>query len=108
MGDSGPKLPWLGEAQAKFVKAERHLDRDTLRFEAAGPAFGTAGGGPLWVDAQAGHIVDVQWGRPNHDNYKNFRLRLVGEELMGAQAWKGLLERHYEGCPVSSGGTSAP
>jgi hypothetical protein len=101
-------LHWLGDATARFVRAERHLERETLRFEVSGPAFGKAGGGPLWVDAAEGYLVDVQWGRPNHDNYKDFRLRLIGEEPAGAQAWTALLRRHYEGCPTPSGGTSAP
>lgn len=96
-------LTWMGVATARFVGVERHLDRDTLRFEVSGPAFGKAGGGPLWVDAHLGFIVDVQWGRPNHDNYTDFRLRLIAEEPAGEVAWKALLTRHYEGCPPSGG-----
>ena len=99
-GDT-PPLIWAGEAKARFVKAERHLDRDTLRFEVSGTAFGDKGGGPLWVDARDGHIVDVQWGRPNHDNYTEFRLRRIAEEPSGEAAWKALLTRHFEGCPPS-------
>lgn len=97
-------LIWMGDATARFVGAERHLDRNTLRFEVTGGAFGEAGGGPLWVDATLGYIVDVQWGRPNHDNYKDFRLRLIGEEPVGEAAWTALLTRHFEGCPLPSGG----
>ncbi len=97
----GFRLLWLGDAEVRFVRAERHLDRKTLRFEVTGTAFGEAGGGPLWVDARKGNLVDVQWGRPNHDNYKNFRLRLIGEKPAGATAWTTLLKRHYEGCPAS-------
>ncbi|MDF7775683.1 hypothetical protein P1X14_10535 [Sphingomonas sp. AOB5] len=98
-------LIWTGEATARFVGIERHLDRNTLRFDVSGPAFGDKGGGPLWVDARSGYIVDVQWGRPNHDNYRDFRLKLIGEEPAGDAAWTALLTRHFEGCP---GGTSAP
>ena len=95
-----PPLTWMGEAKARFVRAEPHLGRDTLRFEVSGSAFGE-GGGPLWVDATDGHIVDVQWGRPNHDNYTDFRLKLIAEEPPGEPAWTALLKRHYEGCPPS-------
>ena len=94
---------WIGDARARFVTTERHLDRDTLRFGVTGTAFGMAGGGPLWVDAREGYIVDVQWGRPNHDNYTDFRLRLIGEEPSGQAAWTALLTRHFEGCPPSGG-----
>ena len=93
-------VEWMGDATARFVRAEVHLGRETLRFEVSGPAFGDAGGGPLWVDAKRGHLVDVKWGRPNHDNYKDFRLRLVGEEPTGEAAWKALLKRHFEACPA--------
>lgn len=99
---ANPPLTWMGEAKARFVATEQHLGRETLRFEVTGSAFGAEGGGPLWVDATLGFIVDVQWGRPNHDNYKDFRLKLVGEEPVGAAAWTALLKRHFEGCP--SGG----
>ena len=93
-------IEWMGKATAKFVRAETHLGRKALRFEVSGPAFGATGGGPLWVDAKRGHLVDVQWGRPNHDNYKDFRLRLVGVEASGAAAWTALLKRHFQECPT--------
>ena len=92
----------LGPATARFVAAEKHMGVDTLRFDVSGEAFGSFGGGPLWVDARDGHIIDVQWGRPNHDGYKDFRLRLIAEEPAGEAAWTALLKRHYEGCPPST------
>jgi hypothetical protein len=92
----------LGTATLRFAAAEKHMGVDTLRFDASGPAFGSFGGGPLWVDAKDGHIIDVQWGRPNHSGYKDFRLRLIAEEPAGEAAWAALLKRHYEGCPAST------
>lgn len=106
--DPDTLLHWIGVATARFARAERHLGRNTLRFEVSGSAFGAAGGGPLWIDARRGFIVDAQWGRPNHRGYKDFRLRLVGAEASGETAWTALLERHYEGCPPGSGDSSAP
>lgn len=98
---SGPQpLQWLGPVEASFARAERHLGRATLRFEARGAAFGSASGGPLWIDARDGTIVDVQWGRPNHDEYRDFRLRLVGVAARDAAGWRALLQRHYAGCPT--------
>lgn len=102
----GELVHWLGDAIAHFTGSERHLGRDTLRFEVAGPALGPAGGGPLWIDATGGQVVDVQWARPNHDDYTDFRLRLIAEEPAGEAAWAALLRRHFEGC--GSGGTKAP
>jgi hypothetical protein len=92
-------LRWLGRAEAKFAAAETHLGRDTLRFDVTGPAFGSQGGGPIWIDAKDGRIVDVQWGRPNHDGYVDFRLALKAELPRGDAAWRALLTRHFEGCP---------
>ncbi|RYD47995.1 MAG: hypothetical protein EOP60_16470 [Sphingomonadales bacterium] len=93
-------VEWMGDASAKFIRAETHLGRKTLRFEVSGTAFGAASGGPLWVEAKNGHLVDVQWGRPNHDNYIDFRLRLIGEEPAGDAEWTALLRRHFAGCPA--------
>lgn len=92
-------LQWLGRADARFVRAERHAGRRTLRFEVSGPAFAGTGGGPLWLDARDGTLVEAAWRRPNHPGYRDFRLRLKGR-TQGAAAWSRLLERHYEGCPA--------
>lgn len=92
-------LQWLGRADAKFVRAERHASRRTLRFQVSGPAFAGNIGGPLWLDARDGTIVEAAWQRPNHPGYANFRLRLKNR-TNGAAEWTRLLERHYEDCPT--------
>lgn len=96
-------LQWLGGVNARFVRAEQHLGRATLRFEARGPAFGTRAGGPIWIDARDGTIVDVQWSRPNHSEYRDFRLRLEGVAATDAAGWQALIRRHHEGCPAPAG-----
>lgn len=89
---------YLGRADLRFVRAERHNGRRTLRFEAGGPAFGERGG-PIWFDAAEGHIVDAQWGIPNHSEYRDFALRLIGVSDGGREDWRRLLSAHFEGCP---------
>lgn len=92
-------LQWLGPARATFVRTERHAGRRTFRFRVAGVAFGPAGGGPLWLDARDGTLVEARFGRPNHPGYRDFRLRLI-DRFDGGPAWTRLLERHFAGCPT--------
>ncbi len=95
----GDFLTYLGRADARFVRTERHRGRRAHRFEVGGPAFGTRGG-PIWFDAAQGHILEARWGIPNHAEYRDFRLRLTGVSDGGAQAWRRLLTRHFENCPA--------
>lgn len=98
----GPVVRYLGRADARFAGEEEHEGRMTLRFEVGGPALG-AKGGPMWFDAEDGHIVDVAWGLPNHAEYRDFRLRLTGIDDGGAETWKALLVGHHEGCGDAKG-----
>jgi hypothetical protein len=100
--DMSDFLTYLGRADARFVREERHRGRRAYRFEISGPAFGSRGG-PIWFDAAQGHILEARWGIPNHAEYRDFRLRLTGVSDGGAQAWRRLLTRHFEGCPASAG-----
>lgn len=95
--DPGDFLTYLGRADARFVREEEFEGRRALRFEVGGPAFGDKGG-PLWIDAEEGHVLGADWGIPNHVEYKDFRLRLTGLSDEGSAAWKKLLEAHFEGC----------
>lgn len=99
--DMSDFLTYLGRADARFVREERHRGRRAYRFEVGGPAFG-ARGGPIWFDAAGGHIIEARWGIPNHAEYRDFRLRLTGVSDGGAQAWRRLLTRHFAGCPAAS------
>lgn len=95
----GNPLRYLGRADLRFVRAERHNGRRALRFEAGGPAFGTRGG-PIWFDAADGHIIEASWGIPNHSEHRDFRLRLTRVSDGGAAEWRRLLTAHFEGCPA--------
>lgn len=92
-------LRWLGRADAVRGQQERRGGRAVWRYEVGGPAFGTAGGGPMWIDRRDGTLVEARWKLPNHQGYRDFRLRLVGAEAPGAAAWTALLTRHFRGCP---------
>lgn len=95
-GDPADALRYLGRADARFVREEEHAGRPALRFEVGGPAFGDEGG-PIWFDAAEGHVLGAEFGRPNHAEYRDFALRLTGTSH-GAEAWRRLLEEHFEGC----------
>jgi hypothetical protein len=92
-------LTYLGRADLRYVRIERHDGRRAYRFEAGGPAFGTKGG-PIWFDAAGGHILEARWGIPNHAEYRDFRLRLIGMSDGGAAGWRRLLTAHFRGCPA--------
>jgi hypothetical protein len=95
--DPADFLRYLGRADARFVREELRDGRLALRYELGGPAFPGALGGPFWFDARDGFVVGAELGRPNHAEYRDFKLRLTGMSR-GPAAWKKLLEAHFEGC----------
>ena len=95
--DPADFLRYLGRADARFVREEVREGRRTLRYALSGPAFEGGLGGPLWLDARDGFVVGAELGRPNHSEYRDFKLRLTGTSR-GAAAWKRLLTAHFEGC----------
>lgn len=90
-------LLYLGEAVATYRGEETHGGRPSYRYAVGGPAFGSFGG-TLWLDAEEGHILDVETGIPNHLEYHDFKLKLVGVDDGGIVAWTKLLTDHFEGC----------
>ncbi len=90
-------LIYLGEAVASFRDEEEHGGVPALRYAIGGPAFGSYGG-TMWLDAEEGHILDVETGIPNHLEYHDFKLKLVGVDDGGPVAWMRLLAEHFEGC----------
>jgi len=99
-GGANP-LRYMGRADLRFVRAERHNGRRALRFEAEGPAFGNRGG-PIWFDASEGHIIEASWGIPNHTEHRDFRLLLTRVSDGGEAEWRRLLTAHFENCPQAT------
>jgi hypothetical protein len=98
VGAEGPHFSDLGRADARYVATETRDSRAVRRYEVGGPAFG-AKGGPLWLDAAQGHVVEARFGLPNHAEYRDFHLRLTGTSEDGAAEWKRLTTAHWAGCP---------
>jgi hypothetical protein len=96
--DMSDFLTYLGRSDVHYVGEEDHNGILTRRYEVAGPAFGSKGG-PLWLDAKDGHIVDAEFGIPNHAEYADFKLKLNRVSDGGEAEWNSLLRAHYTGCP---------
>lgn len=94
--DSGFSFTNRGRAELTFEAEEARDGRATLRYYAGGPAF-DGKGGMMWFDAATGRLVEAKLGLPNHNEYRDFHLKLVAEED-GASAWRARLARHWEGC----------
>ena len=95
--DPGEFLSYLGRADARYVGRETRHGRDTLRFEVSGPALGDKGG-PMWIDAKGRFLVDVEWGLPNHREYRDFKLLLRSVSEGGEAEWKRILAAHHADC----------
>lgn len=95
-------LSWIGAVNAVYAGEETRLGTRTRKFDLTGSALtgprSTGGEGALWLDAAQGHIVDAVLPVPNHDGYKDFRLRLIKVSDGGAEEWESLLRAHFEGC----------
>lgn len=95
---SGRFLTWLGRAEIRRVRRERHEGRAAIRYDVSGPAFGSRGGGAMWLEARTHVPIDVQWRRPNHPGYADFRLRLRASHRDGTDGWRRRLAAHFQGC----------
>lgn len=95
-------LMYLGRADLVYRQDEMRGGRSAYRYIVGGPAFGTFGGS-MWLDAEDGHILDVETGIPNHREYENFKLELESVNDGGQPAWTKLLTAHYEGCDEDAG-----
>ena len=95
-------LFWMGDVTATPDGEAEHLGRQTDRYTLTGSAFSgeraTGQSGTLWLDAEAGHIVDAVFPTPNHPGYTDFRLRLDRVSDGGAAEWDALLRAHFEDC----------
>lgn len=87
----------LGRLRAKVHGEELHEGAPARRFSLAveGPSGAT---GMLLVNAQYGYIIEARLSIPNHEEYRDFRLRLVGRTAGSAESWSKLLRGHYANC----------
>lgn len=90
-----------GQLSAQFAGEEEHLGRRTRRFDLTveGPM---PSNGKLWVDSERGFIVEANLGLPNHQEYRDFRLKLDRIESGGTAAWDALTESQYAGCSTGN------
>jgi len=94
----------LGTLHANYDGDEVRDGRSVRRFflGVEGPKTGS---GMMWVDAAQGFIVEAELNLPNHQNYRDFRLKLERVEHGGQPAWDTLTRSQYAGCdapPVGS------
>ena len=89
----------LGTLHANYDGDEARGGRAVRRFflGVEGPRTGS---GMLWVDAAQGHIVEAELNLPNHQEYRDFRLKLERVEQGGQRAWDALTRSHYADCPT--------
>lgn len=91
----------LGQLHARRAAAEEHRGRRTIRFDLT--VDGQPGSaGRLWVDAARWFIVEAELPLPNHQGYRDFRLRLERVEHGGQAAWDALTAGHHAGCPTGN------
>ena len=90
-----------GRMSAAFAGEEDHLGRRTRRFNLRVKGS-TPATGKLWIDASRGFIVEAELGLPNHQEYRDFRLRLERIEAGGEKAWNALTASQYAGCSTGN------
>lgn len=100
-GEGDGLMTYLGRVDARLTRRERISEGNALRFDAV---LDREPGvlGPIWLDADNGRILRVEWAIPNHAEYSDFTLRLVKRER-GADAWRAHLTAHFAGCEAKAG-----
>ena len=100
-GDGPSLFRDYGRLNARYDGEEQHLGHRTARFDLSvdGAVDAT---GTLWIDAARGFIVEAELGLPNHQEYRDFRLRLEREERGGMPAWDALTRSQYADCPTGN------
>ena len=89
----------LGMLRGRYAGPEQRDGRDVLRFDlrVEGDMPST---GFLWVDARGYFLVEAELGLPNHQEYKDFRLKLEKLEAGGQAAWDAITKSQYANCPA--------
>ncbi len=98
---------WMGDVTARYQQDEERLGVASRRYKLTGTALtgerSTGAEGALWLAAEGGHVVDAILPVPNHDGYKDFRLRLLKVSDGGETEWTNLLRAHFADCPEDDG-----
>ena len=91
----------LGTLHANYDGDEVRDGRAVRRFflGVEGPKTGS---GMLWVDSAQGFIAEAELDLPNHQEYRDFRLKLEKVEQGGQAAWDALTRSQYAGCPTGN------
>lgn len=99
-GDAG-LFKDLGTLRASFDRDETRNGRKARAFDLRvdGPDMGN---GRLWLDAAQGFIVEAQLSLPNHQEYRDFQLKLEKVQHGGQAAWDALTASQYAGCPTGN------
>lgn len=92
-----PSFANRGEMRLTYLRDERHLGVEALRYRASGPAL-DGGGGVLWFDARDGRLLEARLPLANHAEYRDFQLTLTKADD-GEAAWRGALAEHWADCP---------
>ena len=87
----------LGTLHANYDGDEMRDGRAVRRFflGVEGPKTGS---GMIWVDATQGFIVEAELNLPNHQEYRDFRLKLERVDHGGQPAWDALTASQYADC----------
>ena len=95
----------LGTLHAMYDGDEERGGRKVKRFllSVEGPKTGL---GMLWTDAAPGFIVEADLSHPNHQEYRDFRLKLARIEHGGTPAWDALTKSQYARCPAPASSSS--
>ena len=91
-------LRYLGRLDANYTGFDLVGETPAVRFDLTleGPQPST---GSLRVDQSEWYIFEAELSIPNHENNRDFRLKLQKIEPGGQSAWDTLLTRHYSHCP---------
>jgi hypothetical protein len=99
VGDGGLSFRNLGALHFGYAGQQRGSRSSRLRYRLDGPAL-AGGNGEAWFDTASGRLIEARLPMPNHTEYRDFRLRFVGEEKNDG-AWQKLVRRHWRGCPAN-------
>ncbi len=93
--ETGAALEYRGQATITFEKEEKRSELPCRRYHIDGPGVKNQGG-TIWVDRNAGHIIDLEVKNPNHPDWVSFKLKFVGKETMTPAEWQAFMKSRLE------------